>query len=198
MSAATSTIITGIALGASAAGGIYSAKKQADTAKQASQVQVNASNKAMDYQQQATQQARAYAEGLRTAPLQPLQGPTAGYLQQRLGIPSQGSYGGLMGSSGSQPPPVQFNPSMGSAPTSGQPPAGYRALLGQPTSTRAPLPTGQPGMMGASQPQIGAGAPQAMQAAAGDPSAAQPMVGTMKTFPNGAVGRWDGRGWEQV
>lgn len=123
MSAATSTIITGIALGASAAGGIYSAKKQADTAKQASQVQVDASSKAMDYQKQATQEARAYAEGLRMSPLQPLQGSAAGLLQQRLGVPS-GGYGGLM-----------QQPSQGAQMM--QPPqgGGYRTLLNQPTST---------------------------------------------------------------
>lgn len=132
MSAATSTIITGIALGASAAGGIYSAKKQADTAKQASQVQVDASNKAMDYQKQATQEARAYAEGLRTQPLQPLQGSAAGYLQQRMGIPNQGGYGGLMQppSQGSQMPPQG---------------GGYRTLLNQPTSTPQPAGMGQQG-----------------------------------------------------
>lgn len=141
MSAATSTIITGIALGASAAGSVYSAKKQANTASQASQVQVDASNKAMDYQKQATQEARAYAEGLRTSPLQPLQGSAAGVLQQRLGVPS-GGYGGLM-----RPPTLdQYGPAL--AATMPQQSGGYRTLLNQPTSTPQPGGMGQPQAQG--------------------------------------------------
>lgn len=115
-----------IVMGVSAAAGAYGAKKSADAAKQASQVQVQASDKAMDYQRQATQEARAYAEGLRTAPLQPLQGSAANSLQYRMGVPS--GYGGLMGGS-----PVNYQMPQ-QQPQSG----GYRALLGSQDIRPAP------------------------------------------------------------
>lgn len=150
MSAGTATgLIIGasIAAGASTAVGVYGAKKASDTAKQASQVQVDASNKAMAYQQQAQQNAMNFINQQQSRPLQPMGGAAFNQLSSRTG---GGGYGGLMGGQApggppGAPPPSQMPPS---------PAGGYQTLLGPSTGI-------QPPSLGASGPPMGGMPPSA-------------------------------------
>lgn len=160
MSAATSTIIAGVAMGVSAGASAYAAKKGADASKQASQIQVDASNKAMDYQQQAQQQALAYLNNSRNAPMAP-PGPAMTYLSKLMGVPGginlnpkpsapPPAYPGHQpaGPSTMQPPSVQNMsgaPPLGGlmgAPT-GPTPSGGMVMLEAPTGERRAVPANQ-------------------------------------------------------
>lgn len=129
------------AIGGTALVGWLSSRSQAKASKQASDVQVQASDKAMAYQQQQQQYAQQYAERMRTMPIQ---GPPAGgaqsYLSHLMGIP------GASSSQGAPPmPPItssagyQMNPNMGVPRGAGGPNMGYAGLMG-----------GAPGASGAS------------------------------------------------
>lgn len=167
---------------ASTAASVYAAKKGADASKKASDVQVAASNKAMDYQQQSQARALDFISQQQNRPLQPMGGAAFGQLSSRTG---GGAYGGMMappsGSSPSysmQPPKIGFGDASANGALGG---GGYRSLIGPSMGGQPVAP--MPGGMGASD------------AAAG---ATGPAIGTVKTFPNGVQGRWDGRGWEQI
>lgn len=165
---------------ASVGASVVSAKMASNTAKKASQIQVDASNKAMDYQQQSQQRALDFIGQQQNRPLQPMGGAAFNQLSSRTG---GGAYGGLMGGS---PSPYQMQPPKIGAPGGGSA-GGYRTLLGQP-STPPAAPGGVPG---APPPPSGVPGP-------GGAPAGQPAVGAIKMFPNGARGRWDGQGWEQI
>lgn len=176
------------AIGISAGVGIYSAHKNAQASKQASNVQVQTSDKAMAYQQAAQKQAMDFAVQMRNAPLRG-PGPAQSYLSHLMGVPGGSSSGAtayslkpqgqdpngymsLMARPGTQPP---TGPSLG-APGMGQPSMGMQS---------APPPSGGLGAPGMGQPGMGQGA-------------VMPKVGDIKVFPNGNRGRWDGQGWEHV
>lgn len=180
MSAATTTILGGIALGASAAGGIYSAHKQASTVRDITNVQAAANNRAMDLQQQASQRAIDYINASRNAPLQPLQGQSVNYLQQLMGVP----HGQAAPSGPSAPMLGGLKPNAPLTPTS----QGYGSLMG--AQSGAPSPA-----VSAASTAAGV-APQGVMPALG--AQAAPKIGDVKSFPNGKRGRWDGQGWEQV
>lgn len=162
MSAATSTILGGLAIAGSIGGSVVGAKIASNTAKHASQIQVDASNKAMDYQQQSQARAMDFLNQQQNRPLQPMGGAAFGQLSSRTG---GGAYGGLIGGQLPQSPGQQ--PSKGYTgpnPTGGS----YRTLLGQPSIA---------GVAGA-----------AAQSAAGAAPAGVPAPGGMPSAPGGAPG----------
>lgn len=152
MSVATSTaiVIGGIAAaGASTATGIYAAHKEAEASKQASNVQVAASDKMLAYQQQQQAAAMNYINQMRTAPISGLPAGSAGsYLSQLMHVPGGSS---ALGGGSAAPPTApssgyQFAPSLGpqaSGTGAGQN-LGYASLLGSPSASNSMPPSSAP------------------------------------------------------
>lgn len=127
------------AIGISAGVGIWSAHQNAKAAKEASNVQVQTSDKAMAYQQAAQKQAMDFAVQMRNAPLRG-PGPAQSYLSHLMGVPG--------GSSSGAPPSTAY-----SLKPQGQDPNGYMSLMGRPGTQPPTGPSlGAPGM---GQPSLG-------------------------------------------
>lgn len=156
----TAALILAGTAAASTGSQIYGAKKAAAAAKQAGQIQADASTHAAELSAQAQQDSLAFMRDesaynrQQQAPYRAIGRGAVNTLSSLTGVPMD--YSGQ-----------DYPQSTGGGNTLGN--------MGQPSTQpagRMPMPSQQP-----------QGPPQG------------PPPGTMKTFPNGKVGMWDGQGW---